>query len=313
MGADAAAERPARRVKIIITNFKLRITNPRFRVRNSFSLFFLILFSSTVFGQNYEDLTATLNRGSVEQKRDALLQIRNLQTAEASRVAVAALKDSSEIVRATAAFAVIFLPKDEAFAALSPLLSDKNTLVRRETAYALGKIGNPNAVDSLTQTFRKDRILEVRNAAVIALGEIGDASAVPELTKILQRKLTSKEDFTRRSAARSIGQIAQVIQTGKFIVLTPENFLPDKVKDTETPKYPNLIAQFPQFQPATAILIEIMQNPEESDDVKREAAFALGAVGDASATAILQANTNAEDYYLAEICRESFLKITKLK
>ena len=205
------------------------------------------------------------------------------------------------------------MPKSEAFAVLSLLLSDKDSLVRRETAYALGKIGAASAVNALLQIIQKDKILEVRNAAIVALGEIGDVSAVPELTKILQRKLISKEDFTRRSAARSIGQIAQIIQTGKVSVVTPENFLPEKFKIIETPKRPNLTAQFPLFQTATAELIRVLQNPKEADDVKREAAFALGAIGNEAATAILQANTNAEDYYLAEICRESLLKITKLK
>ena len=242
-----------------------------------------------------------------------LLQIRNLQTAEASRIAVPALKDSSEIVRATAAFSVIFLPQNEAFQNLIPLLADKKPLVRRETAFALGKVGDSNAVNLLLQTFQKDKILEVRNAAIVALGEIGDVAAVAELTKILQRKPSSKDDFTRRSAARSIGQIAQIIQTGETKILTPENFLPEKFKNIETPKYKNLSGQFPVFQPATAVLIGVLQNLKEADDVRREAAFALGAIGDEAAATILQTNLTAEDYYLAEICRESLVKISNLK
>lgn len=299
---------------MLITNFNLRITNPRLRVCNSFCLFALVFVTTNVFAQTHlENFTEIINRGSVEQKRDALLQIRNLQNIEASKIAVPALKDSSEIVRATAAFSVIFLSKDQASAVLSPLLQDKSALVRRETAYALGAVGDSNVVNSLLQTFQKDKILEVRNAALVALGEIGDVSAVPELTSILQRKLSSKEEFTRRSAARSIGQVAQFIQTGETEILTPENFLPEKFKRLETPKYENLSAKFPVFQTAAASLIRVLQNPEEADDVKREAAFALGAIGDESAAAILQTNTKAEDYYLAEICRESLLKINNLE
>ncbi len=313
MGTNAAAERPAKRIKMLITHFKLRITNPRLRVCNSFFWCALFLLAGNVFGQNYDNFAETINRGSTEQKRDLLLQIRNLQTAEASRFAVSALKDSSEIVRATAAFSVIFLPRSEASAVLSPLLQDKSALVRRETAYALGAVGDANAVSQLLQIFRKDKVLEVRNAAIVALGEIGDASAVPELMNILQRKLSPKEDFTRRSAARSIGQIAQIIQTGKVTVRTPENFLPEKFKRVETSKYSNLSDAFPVFQSAATVLIQVLQNPKESDDVKREAAFALGAIGDESAIAVLESNTNAEDYYLAEICRESLLKLRKFK
>jgi HEAT repeat protein len=313
MGTNAAAERSAKRIKMLNTNFKLRITSPRIWICNSFFLFALCLLPGNIFAHNLENFAEIINRGSVEQKRDVLLQIRNLRSAEASRFAVPALKDSSEIVRATAAFSVIFLPKSEAFAFLSPLLQDKSALVRRETAYALGAVGDANALNQLLQIFRKDKVLEVRNAAIVALGEIGDASAVSELTSILQRKLSPKEDFTRRSAARSIGQIAQIIQTGKVTVMTPENLLTEKFKRVETPKYSNLSDAFPVFQSAGTVLIQVLQNPKEADDVKREAAFALGAIGDESAFAVLESNTNAEDYYLAEICRESLLKLRKFK
>ncbi|HEY0657290.1 MAG TPA: HEAT repeat domain-containing protein, partial [Pyrinomonadaceae bacterium] len=260
-------------------------------------------------------LQRMIQSGSVEEKREALKQIRNLETAEASRLAVPALRDSSEIVRASAAFSVIFLPADEALNVLSPLLNDKKELVRREAAYALGKVRNPLAVNSLLQVFQKDKITDVRNAAIVALGEIGDASAIDALAGIL-RKSPKKDDqadeFLRRSAARSIGQIAQFIQTGKARVLTPQNFPPEQLKEIEKPNYPKLVEQFPVFQRAISVLIETLRNRNESDDAKREAAFALGAIGDAAAIPVLRANLNSQDYYLAEISKEALRKIELL-
>ena len=294
---------------MLIANFKLRITNSSFWVGSSLFLCLLFVFSTSILGQNPDTLAEIINRGSVEQKRDALSQIRNLQTAEASRIAVPALKDSAEIVRATAVFSIVYLPPDEALAVLSPNLQDKSALVRRETAYALGKVGNRNATDLLLQLFQNDKIIEVKNAAVVALGEIGDVSAVAELIKILQRKFSSKEDFLRRSAARSIGQIAQIIQTGETKVLTPEIFLREKSVGNEILKYENSNERLPIFQTAATILIQILQTRKEADDVRREAAFALGTIADKSAAAVLRANLNAEDYYLAEICREALLKL----
>lgn len=250
-----------------------------------------------------------IERGNVEQKRDALLQIRNLQTAEASQIAVPTLKDSSEIVRATAAFSVIYLPTDEAAQNLLPLLADKKPLVRRETAYALGKVGAINTIDALLKVFQKDKSSEVKNAAIVALGEIGDVVAVAELTKILQKKPSSKTDFLRRSTARSIGQIAQIIQTGKREVITPETFSPNENEPTIIlrNRLSNEIVKV--FRPSTETLIRVLQNKKEAADTKREAAFALGAISDESAKTVLQSNLNAEDYYLAQICRESLLKI----
>lgn len=254
-------------------------------------------------------LQKTIQTGSTEQKREALLQIRNLQTRTASLLAIPALKDSSEIVRATAAFSVIFLPPDEAAPTLLPLLNDKKPLVRREAAYALGKVRNPQTVNSLVQVLQKDKIPEVRNAAVVALGEIGNVEAVSELVKILQRKPQSKEEFLRRAAARSVGQIAQIIQTNETQVITPENFLPRESKVIKKPNYHLLADKFPVFRPAIVVLIQVLQNGRDFPDVKREAAFALGAIGDQSAVPVLQAGLGDADYYLAEICRESLRKI----
>ncbi|MGC2235731.1 MAG: HEAT repeat domain-containing protein [Pyrinomonadaceae bacterium] len=306
MGKHQAAERAKSGVRKSITNYELRITN-------CFKLFAILCalcaFAANTSAQNLESLADAVRSGTTEIKRDALLQIRNLQTANASRVAVPALRDSSEIIRAAAAFSVIFLPKEEAAQSLLPLLNDKSELVRREAAYALGKVGNPSAITPLIQIFQKDKILEVRNAAIVALGEIGDAGAVDVLTQILQKKPKEEDEFQRRSAARSAGQIAQFIQTGEIGVITPQNFLPDKFKTIEKPKYPNLIENFSVFRAAVSVLIQILQNPKESQDTKREAAFALGAIGDKSSIPVLQANLNNEDYYLSEICKEALLKI----
>ena len=80
-----------------------------------------------------------LSAGDVEQRRDALVQLRALHHPQASRVAQGALGDPSPIVRATAAGSVIWLPADEGAASLVTLLTDKEEFVRQQTAYALGQ------------------------------------------------------------------------------------------------------------------------------------------------------------------------------
>ena len=205
----------------------------------SFCIFFAFsaYFAGKISAQNLEVLDKQIQTGNTEQKREALFQIRNFQTSETSRIAVAALRDADEIVRATAAFSVIYLPKAEAAQVLLPNLQDKSEIVRRETAYALGKVGDDSAVNSLLQILNKDKVFEVRTASAVALGEIGDVSAIGDLVKILQKKPKEDEEFLRRAAARSIGQIAQIVQTNEEKVLTPENFLPDRYKDLKQPKY----------------------------------------------------------------------------
>lgn len=291
-----------------------------FYQRSFFSHFFFYLFfaffacfSGKVSAQNLEILSNQIQNGNVEQKREALFQIRNLETKEASRIAIPALRDKSEIVRATAAFSIIFLPKIEAAQILLPNLQDKSEFVRRETAYALGKVGDSSAVSSLLQLLSKDKILEVRNASAIALGEIGDVSAVSELIKILQKKPIQTNEFLRRAAARSIGQIAQIIQTDVTKLLTPENFLPEKYKDLKQPKHLYLEKEFPIFIQASNVLKAVLQNENETDDARREAVFALGAIGDETSISMLQSKLNDKDLYLAEIAKESIRKIEFLQ
>lgn len=272
--------------------------------------FFSLFCFHPVSAQSLAALAFKLNRGNTEAKRDALFQIRNLKTVEAARVAVAALRDDSEIVRATAAQAVVFLPPDEALQALIPLLNDKSILARKEAAYALGKTRNAKAVRPLTEIIERDKTQEVKDAAVVALGEIGDSAAIETLTEILKRKPKNEEEFFRRAAARSVGQIAQLLQIDKIQIITPENFLADKSEEKTKTIYRNLTLSFPEFRAVVPVLIQILQNRSDFADLKREAAFAVGAIGDSSAAPVLQAKLQDPDYYLAEIAREALLKIS---
>lgn len=259
-------------------------------------------------GQPFTDVIAARLRqqiasDSVEAKRSALFEIRNYSSADASRLALPALGDKDEMVRSTAASSVVFLPKDEAARALIPLLSDRANFVRREAAFALGQVGDSSATSPLVALMQRDKDLEVRAAAAAALGKIGDPSAINSLVGIFEAKPREENEFLRRSSARSIGQIAQILRTGNTDVLTPQNFLPDKFKDLKTG------TTQANFAGATNTMARVLENNAESDDTRREAAFALGAIGDPSAKPILQRLVTSTDPYMAEICREALLKI----
>jgi HEAT repeat protein len=160
MGAGSSSKHPTRGV-----TFKKRRKGEREKRRRGLQSFnlcclffaFFVCFAANSSAQTLENLAGQIRSGNSEQKRSALFELRNRQSAEASRIALPALRDADEIVRATAAFSVIFLPADEAFNALAPNLQDKAEIVRRETAYALGKIQNSSAINPLIQTFQKDK------------------------------------------------------------------------------------------------------------------------------------------------------------
>jgi HEAT repeat protein len=166
---------------------------------------FLACLTVNIFAQQSENelLTKQINSGTIEEKRDALYRIRNINTENASRIAVPALNDLAEIVRVTATHSILAIPSEEAAQILLPLLKDKSAYVREETAYALGKTRSKLATDSLILLLLKDKSDEVRGACAFALGLIGDERAFDSLVKSLDKK----NDFIQRSAARSLGQI----------------------------------------------------------------------------------------------------------
>lgn len=269
---------------------------------------FLACLALNSFAQDLELYSNQLNSGDVEQKRDALLRLRNLRSEAASRIALPALNDRNEMVRATAASSVLWLPPVEAARALLPLLSDKAEFVRREAAYALGETHDPSAATALIKSLESDKSLEVRSAAAVALGKIGNADAVPALISVLKARPTEDNEFLRRAATRSIGEIAQILRTRNPKVITPQNFLPDKYKDIAAPPVSGS-SPLPQFAGVVPVLKQVLESNEEADDTRREAAFALGAIGDRSAESVLQKYVGSSDVYLAEICKEALLKL----
>ena len=220
-----------------------------------------------------------LSSAEIEERRDALMRLASLERPEASRVATAGLRDPVPIVRATAVHAVLSLPQAEGAAVLIPLLQDKLEFVRRETAYALGETRSRSAAEALSNLLLFDKEAGVRAAAAIALGQIGDDAAVKALSQVLngtvppkgKKKKLRENEFVMRAAAHSLGQI--------------------------------------RSRSSVTVLIATLENETNANDVRREAATALGLIGDASAIPSLRAALGAADPYLSEAAREALRRL----
>jgi len=221
-----------------------------------------------------------LNSADIEERRDALMRLGSLKRPDASRVAAVGLSDVAPIVRVTAMHAIRSLPQAEAATLLIPLLPDKLEFVRREAAYALGETHSRTAVAPLVNVLLTDKEAGVRGAAAVALGEIRDESAVQPLSQVLagrnekkKKAKTGENQFVMRAAARSLGQI--------------------------------------RSRSGVDVLIATLANDANDNDVRREAATALGLIGDPSAGPALQAAFASSDPYLSEAAREA-LRLLKL-
>ena len=232
----------------------------------------------TTIQREIERQRQRLKSEDLEERRDALIRLGNLKRPDASRVAAAGLSDAAPIVRATATHAILSLPQAEAATLLIPLLQDKLEFVRRETAYALGETRSRSAVAPLESVLLNDKETDVRGAAAVALGEIGDESAVPALSQVLAGQTDKKKKtkagsnaFVMRAAARSLGQIKSRASVG--------------------------------------VLIAALANDANDNDVRREAATALGLIGDPSAGPALQVAFTSIDPYLSEAARAALRRL----
>lgn len=223
-----------------------------------------------------------LKSEDIEERRDALMRLGNLKRPDASRIAAGALTDVAPIVRVAATHAIQSLPQAEAVTLLVPLLQDKLEFVRRETAYALGKTRSHSAVAPLESVLLNDKETGVSAAAAVALGEIGDESSVQSLSQILagqsEKKKKSKEgpnEFLKRAAAHSLGQIKSRASVG--------------------------------------VLIATLANDSNENDVRREAATALGLIGDPAAVPALQAAFTSNDPYLSAAARDALRRLRATK
>jgi HEAT repeat protein len=109
-------------------------------------------------------------------------------------------KDYNVRRRAVEALGKIGDPK-----AVDPLinaLKDEDEYVRKNAAGALGKIGDPKAVDPLINALKDDDI-GVRWRVVEALGKLGDPKAVDPLTNALK----DENKYMRQGAAEALGKI----------------------------------------------------------------------------------------------------------
>jgi len=227
-----------------------------------------------------ENQRERLASSDVEERRDALMRLGNLHSAEAARAAVPALSDASPIIRATAAKAVLSLDPNESVAVLLPLLKDRDEFVRREAAYALGRTRSRSATAALNDSLLNDKEDGVRAAAAVALGHIADEAAVVSLASTLAPDLSERRSskrkreqnvFVLRAAAVSLGQIGS--------------------------------------RAATPALISALTNEKLDSDVRREAARSLGMIGDPAAVPALRAASTAADPFLARLAFEALRKI----
>jgi len=289
MGGGSKESRTASSSEVRCPNLNAQSnSSPLLLDRSAFAAFIAFLFTPLTFAQTdshtalqsaIEVQRQRLSSSDAEERRDALMKLGSMRRAEPSRVALVGLSDASPIVKAVAAKAILSLGPDESVAALLPLLNYKDEFVRREVAYALGATKSHNATSALIGLLVNDKEDGVRSAASVALGELEDESAVVTLAGVVapelggqKSKKREKNVFVIRAAAKSLGQI--------------------------------------KSRAGVPALLSALGNEKLDQDIRREAAHALGLIGDPSAAPALRTAANSSDPYLAQAAVNSLKKLT---
>lgn len=183
-------------------------------------------------------------------------------------------------------------------------LHDPSPRVRRQAAAALGKLGDPVAVEELVHQLQFHPDL-VEEETIEALGDLGDPAAIPELVKLLN----SPRSLIRRAAAKAISAIPESSQNPdalSALIEAAENTTdPDlrraalqSLRNLEAPgitatishalldKHPSVriaaaenVGELEIKEAANACRASLSQY---SDEASSEVAYALGVVGEVS-------------------------------
>lgn len=241
----------------------------------------------------------SLNHGSLthppsyqQNSRSIDSEVANLQSR---------LKSSSEEERRDAAMQLARLKGEAAFAALTSAVNDSSPQVRAAVVAGLAERGDESAVPILVTQLAKDKDKFVRKTVAYALGRFHGG----ERTAALAIALRDKELEIRAAAAISLGDHPDADSLEPLA-----NALSDKNEFVRAHAARALGVNGRSAVLTVAALI-VMLTKDEDAEVRRQAATALGQIGDRSALPALHRAKRHRDPYLATIATDAIRLIER--
>jgi len=247
----------------------------------------------------YKERISAIRGLSSENKTIQNLSLRFLNAEGKDRIEVLleALKDKQWVVRRSAAEALGKLKDPRAVEPLIKALKDKDSGVRRSAAEALGKLKDPRAVEPLIGAL-KDEYPLVRWSVAEALGELRDPRAVEPLIKAL------KDKYWRESAAKALEKInpkwRETEEAKKWVPVFISDLKSKSLGIREAAVYALGELKDPR---AVEPLIEALKDKDSG--VRRSVAEALGKLKDPRAVEPLIGALKDEDWYGRESVAEA--------
>ena len=213
----------------------------------------------------------------------------------------ARLKSSDVEERREAVMMLSSFEGNAALPAIESALTDNSPRVRAAAVNSLASRRESSIVPLLAARLTEDKIQFVRKAAAYALGAFQGA----ERTRALIGALTQKDLEVRGAAAVSLGDHPDA---DAIAALT--SALSDKSAFVRAQAARGLGVNGRASQPAVPTLIRLLGSDGDSE-VKRQAATALGLIGDRSAIPALERARQNQDPYLVSLATDAIEQIKK--
>ena len=213
----------------------------------------------------------------------------------------ARLKSSDEEERREAVIMLSSFEGNAALPALESALTDNSPRVRAAAVNSLASHRESLLVPLLATRLKEDKVQFVRKAAAYALGAFQGA----ERTRVLIGALTQKDLEVRGAAAVSLGDHPDA---DAIAALT--SALSDKSAFVRAQAARGLGVNGRASQPAVPTLIRLLSSDGDSE-VKRQAATALGLIGDRSAIPALERARQNQDPYLVGLATDALEQIKR--
>ena len=209
------------------------------------------------------------------------------------------LNSSDEEERRGAVLALATLETQAARGLLVSALGDKSERVRAAALTALGELGDPTLAAEVAPLLLKDKSIFVRKSAAYALGHLPN----PAGTAALVAALGDKNVEVRGAAAVALGEYADAQAIGPL-----SRALADKSEFVRAQSAHALGANGRAARGAVSSLIRLLTSDPDYE-AKRQAAWALGEIGDPTAIPALEAARRAPDPYLSSAALAAIEKI----
>lgn len=209
------------------------------------------------------------------------------------------LESGDEEERLTAAIRLSGLEDKRVAPVLRNALKDRSPLVREAAVTGLGYAAEPAFAEAVIDALTRDRSEKVRQAAAYSLGLIPGPRSVEGLIRGLGDRWPSVRGASaiglgRQSAPESVSALINALNDGSPFVRAEAARALGRVG--------------PAAAAAVSHLIGLLERDSDGE-VRRQAATALGLIGDRSALDALEAAARGSDPYLSARAREAIRRL----